>query len=94
MLIELINPKRSTHPPARRMAPRPISLDGVTVGLLSNQKSNADNLLLETARWFMDKHQCKTLAVESKEDMSRPADPSMLQSISKRADFLLTAAGD
>ena len=49
-LIELMNPKGELQLPERRYAARPPRLEGLTVGLLSNQKANAEKLLLETAR--------------------------------------------
>ena len=94
MLIELMNPKGELQLPERRYAARPPRLEGLTVGLLSNQKANAEKLLLETARWFVDRHYCVALPVERKDDASRTAEPDMLHSIAERSDFLITAAGD
>lgn len=94
MRIQLMNPKGATHQPERRPAARPTSLEGLTIGLLSNQKANAANLLNETAKWFVDRHGCSTLAIENKHDASRPAAPELLHSIAQRSDFLITAAGD
>tara|TARA_Y100000588_G_C13689417_1_gene683771 strand:- start:123 stop:407 length:285 start_codon:yes stop_codon:yes gene_type:complete len=94
MLITLLNPNGETHQPARSQATRLSDLTGLKVGLLSNQKANAERLLLDTAQLFVDKHQCSPLKVEKKDDMSRPAEPEMLAAIANEADFLLTAAGD
>ena len=94
MLIHLVNPKGGIWQPRRTVAPRPASLEGSTIGLLSNQKANAEHLLVETARRFVDRHHCEVLPIEKKDDSSRTADPEMLHSIAERADFLLTAAGD
>ena len=94
MLIQLVDPKGGNRQPKRTYAPRPAGLEGLTVGLLSNRKANADNLLAETARWFVDRHDCEALPVERKDDSSRTAEPEMLRSIAERSDFLITAAGD
>ena len=94
MLIQLVNPKGSLLHFERKCAARPVHLEGLTVGLISNQKANAEKLLLETARCFVDRHRCVALPVERKNDASRPAEPEMLRSIAERSDFLLTAAGD
>ena len=94
MLIELMNPKGRPHPSERNHAARPARLEGLTVGLLSNRKANAEKLLLATARRFVDRHRCVALPVETKGDASRPADSEMLRSLALRSDFLLTAAGD
>ena len=94
MLIQLVDPKGGLSPPKRSYAPRPANLDGLTVGLLSNRKANAENLLAKTAQWFVDRHDCEVLPLERKYDSSRTADPGMLRSIAERSDFLITAAGD
>lgn len=94
MLIQLMNPEGRPNPSERNYAPRPARLEGLTIGLLSNRKANAEKLLLETARRFVDRHRCVALPVETKDDASRPAAPEMLRSIALRSDFLLTAAGD
>ena len=94
MLIQLVDPKGGVWPPRRTYAPRPAGIEGLTIGLLSNRKANAENLLVETARWFVEQHHCEALPIESKDDSSRTADPEMLHSIAERSDFLITAAGD
>ena len=94
MLIQLVDPKGGLWQPRRTYAPRRAATEGLTIGLLSNGKANAENLLAETARWFVDRHRCEALPIESKDDSSRTADPEMLHSIAERSDFLITAAGD
>ena len=94
MLIQLVDPKGGLWQPERTQAPRPAGIEGLTIGLLSNGKANAESLLAETARWFVERHHCEALPVESKDDASRTADPEMLHSIAERSDFLITAAGD
>ena len=94
MLIQLVDPKGGLWQPQRTHAPRPAGIEGLTIGLLSNRKANAENLLVETVRWFVDRHHCEALPIENKDDSSRTADPEMLRSIAERCDFLITAAGD
>ena len=94
MLVQLISPRGVTHQPERYFAPRPSSLEGLAIGLLSNQKANADPLLNETAQRFVERHDCQLLPIESKPDASRPGEPELLASIAERSDFLITAAGD
>jgi len=93
-LIQLVDPKGGLWRPRRTYAPRQAAVEGLTIGLLTNGKANAENLLAETARWFVDRHHCEALPIESKDDSSRTADPEMLHSIAERSDFLITAAGD
>ncbi len=94
MKMQLLSPKGTTHQVERHLAPRLATLNGLTVGMLSNQKANADSLLAEVAQLFVDNNGCSTATVEKKPDVSRPAAPEMLASVASHADFLITAIGD
>ena len=94
MRIHLIDPKGHSDQPRRRYAERPESIAGLTIGLLSNRKANADLLLAETAQLFAAQHGCIALELAKKDDVSRPAEPETLRDMAARSDFLITAAGD
>jgi hypothetical protein len=94
MEIHLIDPKGNLNQPQRSHAPRLGTFEGLTIGLLSNQKVNADVLLNEVATLFAEEHGCKALTLVEKHNTSLPADPALLRDLSERADFLIVAAGD
>lgn len=94
MEMRLIDPKGSMNQPPRKHAPRLGTFAGLTIGLLSNQKVNADLLLHEVAKLFEEHHGCKTLELIEKGNASLPADPVQLATLAEQADFLLVAAGD
>ena len=94
MEMTVLSPKGTTRQIARRLSPRLAKLDGVKVGLLSNQKANAESLLMEIAQLFSGNHDCSTTIVERKPDVSRPAELAMLTRVADRADFMITAIGD
>lgn len=94
MTMTLISPLGSRNRQHRAMAPRLASLHGLRVGLLSNGKLNADLLLQETARCFVERHQCTVLPLVSKPFASKPAEPEMLQELAVQADFMITGNGD
>ena len=94
MKIQVLSPKGTTNQSERRLAPRLTGFDTLKVGLLSNQKANADNLLSEVASLFAEQHGCQITSQERKPDVSRPAEPEMLAAIADNADFMITAIGD
>lgn len=94
MTMTLISPRGSRNRQPRAMAPRLASLNGLRVGLLSNGKLNADLLLQETARCFVEQHRCTVVPLMSKPFASKPADPELLQELAVQADFMLTGNGD
>ena len=94
MKMQILSPKGMTHQTARRLSPRLPALDGLRVGLLSNQKANAELLLSEVAGLFATQHGCSIASIEKKPDVSRPAAPEMLSAVANKADFLITAIGD
>ena len=94
MKIRLVDPKGSLTQTHRTRAPRPVSLNGLTVGLLSNQKVNADVLLREVGHLFEQHHGCEALDVVEKLNASLPADPAQLDDLARESDLLIVAAGD
>ncbi len=75
-------------------APRLDSLEGKTIGLLTNGKVNADVLLHETAELFRTRHQCRVLDMSSKQNASAPAPGGIIKDLALECDFLITAMGD
>ena len=92
--MKLIDPtvKRTAHD--RTVAPRLDSLDGKTIGLLTNSKVNADVLLRETAALFRARNHCQVLDLASKQNASAPAPGGTIKALAQECDFLITAMGD
>lgn len=92
--MKLISPtiKSSTH--GFTNAPRFDSVDGKTIGLLSNSKVNADVLLRETAALFRSRNHCQVINMASKPNASAPAPDGTLKDLALACDFLITAMGD
>ena len=92
--MQLYDP--SVPPPQRgyTRAPALASLDGTTIGLLTNGKVNGDVLLEETAALFVARHNCTVVPLFSKSNASAPAPDGKLEEIVGQADFLMTAMGD
>lgn len=92
--MQLIDPTVKAAEQSNVRAPKMTSLQGTTIGLLSNGKANADRLLEETAALFQAEHHCRVLEVVFKRNASAPAPQSMIDDLADRCDFLLTANGD
>ena len=92
--MKLLDPTvPSSHPELHR-APPLASLEGLTIGLLSNAKLNADSLLNETAKVLNARFGGKILPIRYKHNPSAPAPAETLTGLSPECDYLITAAGD
>ena len=92
--MRLIDPTGSCDIRHNIRAPRLDSIQGLTVGLLSNSKAKADVLLRETASLFKKEHECVILDVIYKHNASQPAPRQLIDKLAKDCDLLLTATGD
>ncbi len=76
------------------LAPRPETLQGLSLGVLDNTKWNAGRLLRETAALLEDECRFGRVNFYRKESFSKEADPSLLERIARENDVVLTAIGD
>lgn len=70
------------------------TLQGATIGLLSNWKPNADVLLKEVGRLLQERHGVGEVIFEAKHNYAMPAPISMLDDLATSCDAVLTAVGD
>jgi hypothetical protein len=75
-------------------APRTGALDGATIGLLANGKHNGDRLLELVAELLSEEFEIETVAVTNKGNVSRPAPSELLDGLTEKADYVITAIGD
>ena len=92
--MQLIDPTSNDPGQVHARAPAMTSLQGRTIGLLSNSKLNADVLLEETAALFRDEYQCNVGKISFKSNASAPAPQETIDKLISESDFLITAAGD
>jgi hypothetical protein len=76
------------------LAPRPRSLDGLTVGLLENGKPNATVLLTEVAKELQRAHGLSAWRVYAKSYFGTPVEESVIQRILHNCDFVVAGIGD
>ena len=76
------------------MADRPRDLNGKTVGLLANNKLNAEELLEAIHEVLTDSFSLAAAHRVNKGNASRPADPDLLDKMAGEVDVVITANGD
>ena len=92
--MKLVDPTVPAAVPESRRAPALASLDGLTIGLLSNGKLKADVLLTETAAILQARFGGSVLPMAAKGTAGAPAPADMLTNLSVECDYLITASGD
>jgi hypothetical protein len=92
--MQLYAPTSTTAARKRTRAPALGRLDGARVGILENGKLNAEEMLNEVAKLFVQRHGCTMVRVASKKNASAPAPANTLVQIAPEVDFLITGLGD
>jgi len=91
--IEVLNPVGEVDVKPRKLAPRPQSLRGLTLGVLDNSKHNADHFLTRAGQRLKEKLGLKELMVRKKPSPSLPMPKDTKDELSG-CDLLVTAFGD
>lgn len=76
------------------LAPRVQTLDGLVLGLLDNNKWNAQRLLRQLQDELTSKYKVKEVIYLRKPYFSRPAFPEMIEQLATGADVVVTALAD
>ena len=92
--IEVLDPTSDHIPASAVIAPRPSSLEGATIGLLSNGKEYAAGFLDMVGEVLADRYEFAGTVARNKGNASRPAPKDMLDELAERCDAVITASGD
>ena len=92
--MKLVDPTVPVAIPESRRAPALTSLDGLTIGLLTNGKLKADMLLRQTAAVLQARFGGNVLPMVAKGSAGAPAPADTLKNLSLECDYLITASGD
>lgn len=76
------------------LSPRPVSLRGLTIGLLDNTKPNATMLLEEIAKELQNHHGAGEARLYTKDYFGTPLAQPLLDQIVDECDVVITAVGD
>src|SRR5262245_55720398 len=90
----LLNPEGSSPQGVLPLAPRPGTLKGKTIGLLSNSKLNADAVLSEIGELLAQRYDVKAIVHHAKSNFSLPAPDATMQDLISQCDIVLAGVGD
>ena len=94
MTIQFLNPVQEAEANPATLAPRLSSLDGATLGFLSNGKENAGRLLEFVAEELNAKFALKGLVNVDKVHAGINCPPKMLDDLVNQVDAVISAIGD
>ena len=92
--LEVLDPTFDHIPASAVIAPRPSTLDGATIGLLSSGKPYAAGFLEMVEEVLADRYEFAGIVARNKGNASRPAPKDMLADLAVRCDAVITASGD
>ena len=92
--IYTLDPKDASQPSQAVLASRPASLDGMTLGLLSNNKPHSEDLLLMLANIIGERYSLKDVVEYNKGGHQWPADPTALADLANRCDVMIHATAE
>ena len=75
-------------------ATRPASLDGLVIGLLSNNKPNSELLLRNVADLVAQQYSIKEVVEANKGSHRIPAPAAMIADLAERCDVVITATAE
>jgi hypothetical protein len=93
MAFRVLDPTNEATPAVGEAAPRLVSLEGKTVGFISNGKEGAKGFFAYLERMLRDDFGVADVVTRIKSNYSAPADASIVDEI-KRWDAVITGIGD
>ena len=92
--LEVLDPTQAAIPQHAVLAPRPDTLDGKVLGLLSNSKRNATEMLQMVHDVLADRYEFARVVTMDKGNASKPCPKNIMQELAAQCDVVLTASGD
>ncbi|MYC05701.1 MAG: hypothetical protein F4X57_00730 [Chloroflexi bacterium] len=89
-----LDPRGSSTHEDTGIATRPASLDGLVIGLLSNNKPNSELLLRDVAGLVGEQYAIKEIVEANKGSHRVPAPPEMIADLAERCDVVITATAE
>jgi len=93
MSLQVLDPTNETTPPLGQSAPRPVSLAGKTVGVISNGKEGTKGFFSHLDRLLREEFGVADVVVRVKSNFSAPADRHIVDEIA-RWHAVVTGIGD
>jgi hypothetical protein len=92
--MNLFDPTSSPVAREVRLAPRPVSLDGLRLGLVENTKFNSDTLLVKLAERLARRHGMTVAPMARKRSPSHEVDDRILETLRQQSDVVISGIGD
>ena len=92
--IVTLDPRGTSTHENTGIAPRPGSLDGLVIGLLSNNKPNSELLLRDVADLVGQQYAVKDVVEANKGSHRIPAPTEMIADLADRCDVVITATAE
>ena len=89
-----LDPRGSSTHQDTGIAPRPTSLEGLTIGLLSNNKPNSELLLRDVADMLKREYAVRDVVEANKGSHRIPAPAEMIADLAERCDVVITATAE
>ena len=93
MILRVLDPTNETKPVGDRPAARPSSLEGKTVGFISNGKEGTKGYFAQLERLLHEEFSVAEVVWRTKSNYSAPADPHIVDEI-KKWHAAVTGVGD
>jgi hypothetical protein len=93
-MLQVLDPRVQPIPQHAIIAPRPASLDGLSIGLLANGKQNSEELLEMVQEVLADRYEFSGVITKNKGNASRPCPEDLLDELAERCDIVVTSTGD
>jgi hypothetical protein len=93
MSLQVLDPTNETAPPLGQWAPRPVSLAGKTVGIISNGKEGTKGFFAHLDRILREELGAADVILHVKSNFSAPADRHIVDEIA-RWHAVVTGIGD
>ena len=94
MGVKYLNPVQEADIAPARLAPRLKSINGMTLGLLSNGKINAEKLLIMIAEELAKTGGPIAVVEKSKSNAGRNCPPELIDELVETCDAVITGLGD
>ena len=94
MPVQIYDP--TTEVNARRIAyaPRPGTLEGLTIGLVDNTKHNSDQLLLRIAKILEEQYSAKAHVIRRKKSAGAAPHAEIVEEYKASCDVIVAGVGD
>ncbi len=93
MTFRVLDPTAEKAPPAGKLAPRLDTLEGKTVGFISNGKEGTKGFFLHLDRMLREEYGVAKVVSRTKSNYSAPADKHIVDEI-KSWDAVVSGLGD